>query len=508
MESNNKRLAKNTLILYLRMFLVMGLGLYTSRLVLDVLGKVDFGTYSVVGGVVIMMSFLNNSLAGATQRFLTYELGKGNMAKLKKLFSICFFNHVLIALAVLLLGETVGLWFLNHKLNIPEERQLAAHVVYQLSLLTTCVNFLRIPYHAAIIARERMGAFSVISIVEVLLKLLLVCGLLHVAIDRLIMYAVFLLLLSLVMLLLYVLYGRLSFEECRISAKRYAWQEAEPMLSFSSWDLFGNFSFMARNQGLNIIINLFFGVVLNASVAIADRVQGALEGFAASFLTALRPRIVKMYVSEEREQLAPFLQKACHYILIAMLLLSAILFLNAHYILNWWLKEVPSHAVVFVQIIELGAAIGAAVSPLSMLVQAQGDIRKMSLYSGLILLGTLPANYLLFRLDYSPAFAFAINAFSQLARGVVYLFLVKQILPEFKLLTFLWQAYGKALALLLAPIGGAVFVQSLFSAEEGFHALVASSIALILSSAIVLSIFDCSIRKIMFNFGRKIICSS
>ncbi len=503
-ESNNKLLAKNTLMLYIRMFLVMGVGLYTSRIVLQALGESDFGIYSVVGGIVIMMSFLNNSLAGATQRFLSYELGKKDYDKLKDIFSVCFYNHLIVALAVVIIGETLGLWFVNTQLNIPEERMYAANVVYQFSLLTTCVNFIRIPYNAAIIANERMGIFSIISIAEVLLQVVLVFSLLKIEGDRLILYAGLLFVLSLVIQTIYMIYCRTTFAECRISLKRYSWTYAKPILSFSLWDLFGNFSFMVRNQGLNILVNIFFGVVLNASVAIANRVQSAFEGFAGSFLTALRPRVVKMYVQNEITQLIQTLKASCFYITIAMLILASIMSFNVDYILELWLGNVPEYTSSFVYFILLGGVIGSSVSPLAMVIQANGNIKKLSFYSGIILLLTLPFNYCFFKLGFSPVIAFSVNALSQLGRGVLFFLLVKKILVNLNVLSFVYDSYVRAFFIMLLPSLFCYFLRSFCVDMNQVGYLVCSALILTILPLITLLIVDVKFKMFALGLLRRI----
>ncbi len=503
--SNNKLLAKNTLMLYVRMFFVMGIGLYTSRITLQALGESDFGVYSIIGGVVIMMSFLNNSLAGATQRFLSYELGKKNLKKLEDVFNACFFNHIIVALIVLVAGEVFGVWFMNTKLNIPEDRMYAANIVYQLSLITTCVNFIRIPYNAAIVANERMVVFSLVSIIEVMLKVGLVFFLLILDGDKLILYAVLLLILSLIIQLMYILYCRFTFDECKVSIKKYSWIEAKPMLTFSAWDLFGNFCFMARNQGVNILINIFFGVILNASVAIANRIQIAFEGFVGSFLMALKPRMVKIYATESYEELLFLLKNSSFYILVATFTLAALFSFNVDFLFSLWLGDVPEYASSFAAIIVWGSVVGASFTPLGIIIQASGDIKKLSFYGGGILLLTLPINYYLLRVGCSPTLLFFVNVLSQCIRGMLYLFLLKKLLPNFNIRHFVFYSHVRALLIVIVPLLCCIVLRKLFPEIIDVYYLLFSSVVLFFLTTMLLFIVDSQFRVLITNFVKKLV---
>ena len=267
-SENNKRIAKNTIMLYLRMFLTMVVGLYTSRVVLQTLGVEDYGIYGVVGGIVAMMGFLNASMSGATSRFLTFELGRGDKERLSKTFSSALVVHIIIAVIVFVVAETVGLWFLCYKLVIPENRMVAAHWVYQLSILSSMITITQVPYNSSIIAHEKMDVYAYVEILNVTLKLLIVYLLVIGNFDKLILYAILMFAVSVIIMMVYRIYCLRRFEECKFRLfldKDYL----KPLLSFSGWDLYGNTDFSVRQQGANFLLNMFYGVVLNAAYNIA-----------------------------------------------------------------------------------------------------------------------------------------------------------------------------------------------------------------------------------------------
>lgn len=290
----DKRIAKNAVMLYVRMFLTMIVGLYTSRVVLAVLGVEDYGTYGVVGGIVAMIGFLNSSMSGATSRFLTFELGKGDEKRLADTFSSALIIHIGIALLVLILAETVGLWFLCNKLVIPEGRMPAAHWVYQLSIASAMIWITQSPYNATIIAHERMDVYAYVEILNAVLKLLIVYLLSIGNFDKLILYATLVFLVSVLIRLIYRIYCVRHFSESHL---HWVWDKSilKPMLVYSGWNLYGALCLTTRQQGTNFLINIFFGVVFNAASSVATTIQGVVKGFTYSSTFAFRPPIIKAY---------------------------------------------------------------------------------------------------------------------------------------------------------------------------------------------------------------------
>lgn len=403
--SSNKRIAKNAIMLYIRMFLSMIVGLYTSRIVLNTLGVVDYGIYGVVGGVVSMMGFLNASMAGATSRFITFELGKGNLQRLKDTFSSAMIVHIGIALVVFILAETVGLWFLNNKLIIPEDRMHAAHWVYQMSILSAMLNITQVPYNACIIAHERMGVYAYIEILNVTLKLLIVYLLLISNFDKLILYSILMFAVSIIIMMIYRIYCIRKFQECHF---HWLWNKEKlcPLLSFSGWDLYGNMCVTARQQGNNILINMFFGVALNASSAIATTVSGVATGFCHNILQAFRPQIIKQYAQNNIEQMQDLVIKAITYSTLLLGCIVIIFEIEAEYILSIWLGNVPKYAVTFCKILLLANTFGMINAVLCIIIHATGNIKRISLITGTFFLLNIPFVYACFKLGLAPQWAY------------------------------------------------------------------------------------------------------
>ena len=293
-ETNNKRVAKNTLFLYFRMILIMLVTLYTSRVVLSELGIKDYGIYNVVGGVVMMFSFLIYCMTSSTQRFITFELGKGDIQKLKDVFAASLNIHIMIALTVVVVAETIGLWFVNEKLVIPLDRITAANWVYQFSILAFCVNIIQVPYNAILIAYEKMNVYAYISILEAFLKLGIAYLLVVLSSDKLIVYGILVFFVQLIVSLIYQIYCKRKYNESKF---RLFWNKSlyTQMAGFAGWNLLGSIAWLVRDQGINIVLNLFFGPIINAARSIASQVSNAVMGFISNFQVALNPQITKNY---------------------------------------------------------------------------------------------------------------------------------------------------------------------------------------------------------------------
>ena len=300
-SSNNKLIAKNTVMLYIRMLLSIIVSLYTSRIVLQTLGVEDYGIYGVVGGIVTMFSFLNSSMAGATSRFLTFEMGKGDEERLKSTFSSALIIHIGIALLVLILAETIGVWFLNNKLVIPEGRMDAAHWVLQFSILGMIVGFTQVPYNATIIAHEKMDIYAYVELVNVFLKLGIVYLLNIGNLDKLVLYAFLVLLVNVIVAIIYRIYCLRHYEECKFKFN-FNKDISKSLLSFSLYNLFGNMGVVVNTQGTNFVINMFFGVIYNAAASIGTIVSNVVTGFASNVMTAFRPQITKSYALDDIPQ--------------------------------------------------------------------------------------------------------------------------------------------------------------------------------------------------------------
>lgn len=406
-SANNKRIAKNTLLLYFRMLFMMVVSLYTSRVVLNALGVEDFGIYNVVGGVVAMFSMLSGSLSAAITRFITYELGTGNKENLKKIFSSSVTIQIGLALLIILLAEAVGVWFLNVKMNIPDARMVAANWVFQFSILTFAINLISVPYNASIIAHERMSAFAYISILEAIGKLVIAFLIVISPMDKLIFYAILMCSVALIVRFAYGAYCKKHFEECTF---RFIFDKdlLKRMFGFAGWNFIGASSSILRDQGGNIAINLFCGPAVNAARGIAFQVNAAINGFVTNFMTALNPQITKSYAAGNQNYMMNLIFQGARLSFYMLLLLSLPVLVNTHYILSIWLKIVPEHAVFFVRLVLIFAMSESISNPLITAMLATGRIRNYQLVVGGLQMMNFPISYILLRIGFLPEIVFIV----------------------------------------------------------------------------------------------------
>lgn len=405
----NKRIAKNTLLLYVRMFLTMIVSLYTSRVILAVLGVEDFGIYNAVGGIVAMFGFINSSMSVSTQRYLTFELGRGDIKALNHIFSSSLIIHGLLSSLIILLSETIGLWFLYAKMIIPIERVDAAFVVYQFSILTTVVSIMSVPYNAILIAYERMSAFAYISVIEVILKLLIVYLLQIGEFDKLKLYAVLMFVVQLCIRLVYGFYcGRYFKKEVkfRFLLDKKLFQD---MLSFAGWNLWGSCASIAFTHGINILLNMFFGPVVNAARGIAVQVQFAVGAFSTNFQNALNPQITKSYAIGDFTYMHSLMYRSSKFTFFLLLFLTLPIFIETKTILAFWLSTVPDYTVAFVRLLLCITILDAVANPLMVSAAATGKVRRYQSVVGAILLSILPISYFILKLGGNPVSVFVVH---------------------------------------------------------------------------------------------------
>lgn len=419
---NNKRIAKNTLLLYLRTLFTMLVTLYTSRVVLNMLGVTDYGVYNVVGGVVAMFGFINSSMSAATQRYITFELGKGDMSRLQKVFSTALQIHILIAALIVVLGETVGLWFLYTQMQIPANRMDAAFWVLQCSIISTVVMIISVPYNADIIAHEKMTVFAYISILEAVLKLIIVYALVMSPFDKLIFYAFLILTVQLLIRFCYNHYCNKHFPESKYS---HVWDKIlfKEMIDFAGWSMFGNLSAVLFGQGLNILLNVFFGPVANAARAVAVQVQSAIQQFVGNFQMALNPQITKTYAKGEMSDMHRLIFRSARFSFYLLFFLSLPVLFETDFILTVWLKTVPNNTIVFLRIMICTSLIYTMANPLIVANQATGKVKKYQAVCGSILLMILPVSYVCLKFG-CPAYSvfivhFCMEVIAQLARMIM-----------------------------------------------------------------------------------------
>lgn len=400
-QSNNKTIAKNTMFLYFRMMVTMVISLYTSRVILQILGVDDYGIYQAVGGIVGFMSFVNSALGTGTSRFITYGLGEGNIEKLKNIFSTTLTGHIILALIIVVIAETVGLWFLHHKMVIPPDRLNAALWTYHLSILTAFFSLTQVPYNACIIAHEKMTIFAYVSIIESVLKLLIVYMLLIGKIDKLILYAFLLCLLQVGIIIFYRFYCYRYFSEARFKMKIEKGVFRE-IVGFSGWQLFANGSIALNSQGILILLNMFFSPAVVAARAISLQVNMATNQFVNNFQTAANPQIVKLYAAKDYEGSKKLLLQTTCFSFYLMLLLSLPICLVAEELLQLWLGIVPEYTVVFLQLIVIESLFHVFDVSFYRALYAKGQIRENALISPTMGFIMFPIVCLLFKVGCSP----------------------------------------------------------------------------------------------------------
>ena len=401
-ESNSKRIAKNTLLLYFRMILIMVVSLYTSRIILNELGVEDFGIYNLVAGVVILFSFLSNAMITATQRYLSIAIGKKDEKYIQAVFSTSLLSHFFLIFFIFLAAETIGLWLINAKLEIPADRMSATNFVYQLAILTTCVNIIRIPYNASIIANERMSFFAYVSIVETFLKLAVVWALAITPGDKLVIYSFLLLLVAIVIDIAYWYYCQrfLLANKFYLKTNKKLFVE---LTSFSVWNLFGGLADIGYKQGTNIILNLFWGVSINAVLGITNQIRNALVPFIGNLQLAVNPQMVKSYALGDYEYFKILVYRIYKYSYFLMLIIVFPIIFNIDLILELWLKNPPEHTAIFAILTSVYCLVDSLTGPLWAAMQAGGKIKRFQIVTGICLLLNLPVSYLFLMYGYAPS---------------------------------------------------------------------------------------------------------
>lgn len=406
---NNKRIAKNTLLLYFRSFLMLAIGLYTSRVVLQVLGVEDYGIYNVVGGMVAMFSILYSTMSSASQRFITYALGEKDYDKLRRTFQTSVTLHVILGVFAALLIEILGIWLLYNKLSIPVGRYNAAEWVLHFSALATFIKVICIPYDSLIIAHEKMSAFAYVGIYEAVMKLLIVWMLLLFSYDKLILYALFIVLLNISLRIIYTAYSHKYFAESRGIRLHIDKSLFKEMFAFAGWNLLGNGSLLLRNQGIDILSNIFYGVTVNAAKGVSRQVQTAVMTFVSNFQTAVKPQLTKAVAAKEYEHVYTLIQQGSRFSFYLLALFSVPIITSADEILNIWLVKVPEWSVIFVQLTFIYLLFDVLSRFLTHAILATGNIRNYQLIVGGTKLFALPLTYIFFYFEYDPTAGIWVN---------------------------------------------------------------------------------------------------
>lgn len=485
-ESTNKRIAKNTLLLYGRMLLTMAIGLYTSRVVLAELGISDYGLYSVVGGIVTMFTFINGSLNAGTQRFLTFELGRGDIFQLKKIFSTAIVVYTFLALIILFLAETIGLWFLLNKMNFEPGRLNAAIWVYQFSIIACMVSIIQVPFMATLVAHEKFDMYAYMSIYDAVMKLAIVFLLTFAPFDKLIFYAFLILLVSTSSAFIYNWYCRKHFDECQFSW-RFDKSVFKRMFSFSAWDVVGSLAVLGQMQGVNVLINLFCGTIVNAAYGIATTVNNIINTFAANIIIVASPQIVKSYAQKHLDEMFSLVINTAKMSSYLLLVIGIPVFVEIEFLLKVWLGEYPSYAPLFLRIILVQSWVKTLGEPTIKALHAIGNIKFLNIIVGVILLLILPISYFLMRFGYPPEIVLGANIILWAVTIPIRLMLLRRYCG-FPVMTYIKDVV--ALGLIIAAICFVVpyIVHVLYGYESWVQLLLVCFVSVITSSFVVLFI--------------------
>lgn len=500
-----KRIAKNTMFLYFRMLFLMIISLYTSRVVLDSLGVSDYGIYNVVGGFVTMFSLISSSLTSACTRFLNYEMGTGNKDRLATIFSSAVFIQTVLALVVLLIAETVGVWYINNILVVPDDRLTAANWCFQFSLLNFCMNIITVPYNAAIVAHEKMKTFAQVSVFQGLANLGISFMIYYNPFDRLVYYGLLLFIVQFVIRMVYQIYCRKHFEECSSRTIKVDKSILKEMLGFSIWQFVGSSSALFKNQGVSMILNFFFGPAVNAAKGIANQINQAVYQFASNFMLALNPQITQSYAAGDYQYALKLVNKGSRLSFFLLFTLSLPILINADFILHIWLKEVPEYALEFAQLSLICALIKCLSETLMKIQNATGNIKTYQLVVGGIQMLDMPLALVALYLGYSPYSVLYIAIFIELICLVARLFMLPNTVQGFQPFSFIREVIAKcvfvAIVAMIIP-----FIHYMY-ADNSWTTFIVNSLLCLFVSAFVVFFLGCekAERKFFINYGKKII---
>lgn len=449
-SQNNKRIAKNTLFLYFRQILIMAITLYTSRLVLHALGVENYGVYNVVGGMVVMFSFLNGALAQATQRYISFGIAKDTIEQQRQTFSMLFNVHLIIAVILLILCETIGLWLFYNRLVIPHEHMNDAFWVMQCSIFTLLISVTQVPYNASIFGHERMDIYAYISILEVLLKLGIAIILSHYFSDKLLMYGIMVMAAQFIIALIYRCYCHLHFKNC-VYVLYWSKKLFKELVGFTGWNLIGNIAWTLNEQGINILINLFFGPVYNAARGVASQVSAAVTSFTTNFLGASSPQITKYYAVGDFDNCIRLCNKSTKYGFFLFMLVSLPLISIIQPILSIWLVEVPPLtatlcmlSLIYVQFRTMGGT-------LQELAQATGKVRFFQITQGLVAITAMPAVYVFYKVGFQITWYLYIMICMTIINVTAQVIAVHHIFPEYSIRTYIKDVLFPALRAFIMP---------------------------------------------------------
>ena len=486
--SNTTRIAKNTLLLYIRQFMVLIVGLYTVRIVLKVLGEDDYGVYNVVGGIVSVLSFINSGMVAASQRFISFELGTNNLEQLKKVFSISVTSHFIIAIAIIIIAETLGLWFINTQLNIPADRNYAANWVYQCSIITFIVSIISVPYNSCIIAHEHMKIYAYVSIIEGFCKLGVAFALCYYVTDSLILYSVLLLLIQIIIRNIYTFYCKRKFQECYF---KLTWDKQlfKKMLSFANWSIVGNLGFSLKDQGTNFLLNIFCGTSVNAARGIAMQVSNCVNSFSNNFAVALTPQITKQYAAGNYDASRNLVYKGARLSFFLMSLIAIPLLINADYMLQLWLEQVPEYTSAFVKLILIASLMYTMTQPITNAIQATGNIKTFQIYLSILLIIEIPIVWLMLKNGVKPYLVALPSIFIMFSYIYLLMWIIKKNVKGYNIKKFTIDVILKCFFIFVLSLSMSYYIRTLFIENLfNFFLTIALSFLITLFSIIIFGI--------------------
>lgn len=497
-SENNKRILRNTIFLYIRMFVVIAISLFTVRVILRTLGIEDYGLYSAIGGVVASLSFITSVLSNACQRFFSLCIGKGDIRLLKSTFSTMIVLYFVVCVVLFIIAETLGLWFVYNKMVFPPDRAAAIFWMYQFSLCAFVISVLTSPFQALIISYERMNIYAYVSIAEAVLKLIIVYLLLIVNFDKLILYSFLILVVTIIVNFIYVTYIYIHCSAARISLDAINTSIFKELFSFSSWTLIGTLAYMCNTQGFNIILNLFFGPKINAAYAIGNQVRVVINQFSTNFYTAVRPSLIKSYAKQDYNASIDMLEVSTKIIFSLLFIIILPLSIKIDSILQFWLGEVSEYMVDFVRLLLIWAIVLSISDPITTIVQAANKVKIYHLVVDGFTLISLPLIYLTCRYGLVPQYAFYISILILVIAHIIRLFILKDIIP-YSIIRYLKTVLLPIIFTTAVALPTAVFIGKYFS-NTFFQTIISCFVSIIIACVtIVFLLFSKSERSSLFN---------
>lgn len=502
--NNSKRIAKNTILLYFRMIFLMVITLFTSRAILDALGIEDFGIYNVVGGFVALFALISAALTSASTRFLNYEMGKDDNNRQNIVFSTALIIQFSLAFIVFILAEFIGVWYINNMMVIPCERLNAANWCFQISILSFCINLLIVPYNASIIAHEDMKVFAFVSIFDGCMKLIISLSVYISPIDKLVFYAFLLLLVQTIVCVTYLFFCKKNYIECTF---RYVISKPllKEMLGYSIWHLIGNGAGILKTHGINVLLNIYFGPIVNAARGISSQVESAVNQFSGNFIMAMNPQITKSYAQNDLKYMFTLLYAGSRFSFYLIYIISLPIILNTPFLLNVWLKEVPNHAILFTQLTLIAAIIATISRPLITAQNATGKVREYQIVVGLVLLLNLPVSYCILLLGFSPESVILVSVCIEVFALLTRIFMLKRTIAEFEPIQYLKRVCLICIYVILISVPLPLFCT--FIITDSLYSFIFVSFTSVISSLIAIYLIglNSNEKQISISYIKKLL---